>query len=78
MPLVSSFSGLIVKAKQTNNQGQRGMKGHGEGIIRKTSLVISSMFHSEPNMWHLAGRGFSTAADVEVSMELFSSLCTLH
>lgn len=27
-------------------------------------------------MWHLAGRGFSTAADVKVSMELFSSLCT--
>lgn len=78
MSVVSSFRSVIVKAKQTNDLGQRGLKGHDEGIIRKTSLVISSLFQLELNMWHLAGRGFSTAADVEVSMELFSFLCTLH
>lgn len=46
MTVMFSFSSLIVKAKQTNDLRQIGIKGH-EGIIRKNSLVINSMFHSE-------------------------------
>lgn len=79
MPLVSSFSTLTVEIKQTNDLGQRGIKCHDDGIVRQTSLVIVLCFiWRKLNMWHLAGRVFFTAADVEVSMELFSFLCTLH